>query len=586
MAVFNVCRRSATSSELLQVKLEQKQSLAGIAGLLLSLTCFGGCATSTKTTAERPNKNIEIAKTSDLSPSLKNPDERGSPPLDRPSDPKPADEGGGAPTGGGSKVQMSVRGVQLKNTKFDYPIVINSRVEFWIDYFTGRGRIHFEKYLERSEYFIPYISPLLRSNRMPEDLVYLAMIESGFNNWARSSARAVGPWQFMSATGKRYGLSVNWWIDERKDIKKSTLAAVEYLRDLYGIFGSWELAAAAYNAGEAKIARAVQRYGTKDFWTLSRGRFLRPETRDYVPKIMAAAIIGKNREQFGFMTHGQRPRKDETIAPDGSLVKIESAAAEAEKKNDPSRSGEKSGSQGSDGASKIAQDSAEDPADPETIADILAEMPEPEQSKDATKGALAGAGSPAGSSRNQNAPLARPIAHPVMTKSGEVTGEEIIEFEVKSPADLLKIAEAAGLSYATVKGLNPEVLRWCTPPTQGAYRIRLPATSRDTFLLNYNRPEYPRKVEFLAHPVRRGDTLIKIARRYGIKVDPIADLNGVHPRAALQPGRRIILPMPNDRSRSVVSLEVRDPPSRSRKQRRRRRHAQVILTPPEWERRC
>ena len=178
-------------------------------------------------------------------------------------------QGEGKPNGAKSFVvqngEIIAQGVRLKNTRFDIPIVVNSRVEYWIDYFCGRGRGYFEKYLERSEFFIPFIVPLLKQNGLPEDLVYLAMIESGFNNLARSSAKAVGPWQFISATGKRYGLMVNSWIDERRDIQKSTLAAVEYLRDLYNIFQTWELAAAAYNAGEAKIARAVRRYGSKDF---------------------------------------------------------------------------------------------------------------------------------------------------------------------------------------------------------------------------------------------------------------------------------------------------------------------------------
>jgi hypothetical protein len=461
---------------------------------------------------------------------------------------------------------LVIRGVTLKNSQFDYPVVANSRVEFWIDYFTGRGRPHFEKYLERSEFFIPYIAPLLKSNRMPEDLVYLAMIESGFNNWAKSSAKAVGPWQFMSATGKRYGLSVNWWVDERKDIKKSTLAAVDYLKDLYGIFGSWELAAAAYNAGEAKIARAVQRYGTKDFWTLARGRFLRPETRDYVPKIMAAAIIGKNRELFGFQKSSIHPKKDEAIAPDGSLVKIEAA-------NNSAGSTSVSSLQGAEGAKDVQLEKQEAP---ETIADLLASEDEGVATKNA--GGVTSEKPPELSSaslQDTRFQLARPIAHPFLSKSGEVTGEEIMEFEVKSPADLLKIAEAAGLSYLTVKSLNPEILRWCTPPLQGAYRIRLPASSRESFLTNYNRPDFPRRVEFLAHPVRKGDTLAKIARRYGIKVDPIADLNGIHPRSPLRPGRRVVLPMPNDRSRSVATLEIRDAPEKSKRHRKKRRHARV-----------
>ena len=148
------------------------------------------------------------------------------------------------------------------------------------------------------------------------------MIESGFNNFARSHAKAVGPWQFISATGKRYGLMVNWWVDERRDIRKSTLAAVGYLRDLYNMYGSWELAAASYNAGEGKIARAIQRYGTKDFWAIAKQRFLRPETRDYVPKIIAAAILAKNRAQFGFPVSDKKPGAGEAVAGDGEVVKV------------------------------------------------------------------------------------------------------------------------------------------------------------------------------------------------------------------------------------------------------------------------
>src|SRR5690606_7487674 len=124
--------------------------------------------------------------------------------------------------------------------------------------------------------------------------------------------RAVGPWQFIESTGKRYGLDVNWWVDERKDIEKSTLAAAQYLKELYGYFGSWELAAAAYNAGETKIRKAIRRYRTKDFWIISKQRFLRPETRNYVPKLMAAAILAKNYQQFGFSI-ASRPKVEQDI---------------------------------------------------------------------------------------------------------------------------------------------------------------------------------------------------------------------------------------------------------------------------------
>jgi membrane-bound lytic murein transglycosylase D len=126
------------------------------------------------------------------------------------------------------------------------------------------------------------------------------MAESGFSNSARSWAKAVGPWQFMPYTGRRYGLEVDFFIDERRDPLKATVAASMYLRDLYERFGAWELAMAGYNAGEGKISRAIRRYRTKNFWKIRRGRYLRSETKNYVPKIMALAIIGKNLSTFGF----------------------------------------------------------------------------------------------------------------------------------------------------------------------------------------------------------------------------------------------------------------------------------------------
>ncbi|MGZ3699142.1 MAG: transglycosylase SLT domain-containing protein [Bdellovibrionota bacterium] len=449
--------------------------------------------------------------------------------------------------------EIIVRGIKLKNTKFDIPITINSRVENWIDYFTGRGRPFFEKYLERSEFFIPYIKPILKTSGMPEDLVYLAMIESGFNNLARSRARAVGPWQFMSATGKRFGLAVNWWVDERRDIRKSTLAAVEYLRDLYTIFQSWELAAAAYNAGEAKVARAVRRFGSKDFWVISRYRFLRPETRDYVPKMIAAAIIEKNRAQFGFPTSYSHPGAGEAVAPDGEVVKLVKTDKPIE---DPVASREKA----QDLANDPYEFDDEDASSGQDISPATLTVPADNSPQD---GQMA--------HNDEPGPLAKPVPMPHISKSGHVGGEEMAEFEVQSPADILKISRAAGLSYQTVKSLNPEILRWCTPPNLGTYRLKLPAFVKEKFLVTYNHVAFPRKVQFLTYKVRRGETLTRIARHFGIKVDPIADLNRVSPKIPLRHGTNVLLPMPNDRSRTLASLEIRDPPERARHRVRRHR---------------
>lgn len=190
--------------------------------------------------------------------------------------------------------------LKLKNTHFDIPVVWNPEVSKWVNYFTGRGREWFTKYAMRGGRYAPVLSKILNDNGMPRDLIYLAMAESGFQNIAKSHASAMGPWQFMSFTGRKYGLSQDWFVDERRDPLKASVAAASYLKDLHDLFGSWELATAGYNAGEGKIGRAIQRYGTRDFWKLTKGRYLKPETKNYVPKIMALAIIGKNLETFGF----------------------------------------------------------------------------------------------------------------------------------------------------------------------------------------------------------------------------------------------------------------------------------------------
>lgn len=186
------------------------------------------------------------------------------------------------------------------NSRYDFPITMNSRVEGWIDYFTGRGRSHMERYLARSSRYVPLMREILKKEGLPEDLVYLALIESGFNLSARSVARAIGPWQFMKGTGARYGLRIDAWIDERHDPILSTAAAASYLKDLYLMFESWYLAAAAYNAGEYKILRAIQSSKTNNFWRLAATRTIRRETKDYVPKLIAAAIIAKNADRYGF----------------------------------------------------------------------------------------------------------------------------------------------------------------------------------------------------------------------------------------------------------------------------------------------
>lgn len=183
----------------------------------------------------------------------------------------------------------------------DLPLTLNSQVEYFIKQFQGRSKASFARWLTRSARYIPMMKEVLRKEGLPEDLVYVAMIESGFTLHARSVANAVGPWQFMSATGRRYSLRIDQWIDERKDPVKATVAAAMYLKDLSGMFnGDWYLAAAGYNAGENKIFRAIDKYNTSDFWELTKGSYLKRETKEYVPKLLAAAIVAKDPARYGF----------------------------------------------------------------------------------------------------------------------------------------------------------------------------------------------------------------------------------------------------------------------------------------------
>ncbi|HEU5209767.1 MAG TPA: LysM peptidoglycan-binding domain-containing protein [Longimicrobiales bacterium] len=187
---------------------------------------------------------------------------------------------------------------------WDITVTRNERVEDWIDFLTGRNRDRTKLWLERSGRYGPMIQAELRERGMPEDLLYLALIESGFSPKAYSSAAASGIWQFIAETGQRYGLEVTGVVDERRDPIKSTDAALDYLQDLYDRFGSWYLAAASYNTGENRVGRIMREmFGTErgtdeHFWKIAHR--LPRETRDYVPLMLAAGHIAKEPEKYGF----------------------------------------------------------------------------------------------------------------------------------------------------------------------------------------------------------------------------------------------------------------------------------------------
>lgn len=183
---------------------------------------------------------------------------------------------------------------------FDLPVTYNKKVSHWVHIYQTSGQKWFREWLSRSSKYMPFIQAELRHANMPTDLAFMVMIESGFSAQAVSHAEAVGPWQFIGPTGSRYGLQKNWWLDERRDLKKSTLAAIRYMKDLREEFGSWYLVAASYNMGENGLRRQIKKYKTKDYWTLVQLGALPIETQEYVPKILAAMLITKAPNLYGF----------------------------------------------------------------------------------------------------------------------------------------------------------------------------------------------------------------------------------------------------------------------------------------------
>jgi len=187
---------------------------------------------------------------------------------------------------------------------WDLPVTKNARVDRWIDFLAGRNADRTRLWMERSGRYTPMIREQLREREMPQDLIYLAFIESGYSPKAYSRAAASGLWQFIAETGRRYGLEVNSYVDERRDPEEATRAALDYLQELHNRFGSWYLAAAAYNTGENRVERILrQRAGGRKgddalFWKIAP--YLPRETRDYVPLMLAAAHIGKEPHKYGF----------------------------------------------------------------------------------------------------------------------------------------------------------------------------------------------------------------------------------------------------------------------------------------------
>ncbi|MCL1893881.1 MAG: transglycosylase SLT domain-containing protein [Holophagaceae bacterium] len=218
------------------------------------------------------------------------------------------------------KTELELVKAAEADTEFDFPIDLNSKVLTWVSaYSSGKIKDYAQNSLTRGTKYMPMILQVLAEEGVPLDLAFLPIVESGFRNDARSTAKAVGMWQFIASTGKTYGLRIDSWVDERRDPLKATTAAARFLKDLHERTGDWYLALAGYNAGPGTVSKAINGTDSQNFWDHARSKFLRNETKSYVPQFCAAVLVGKHPERFGLEVTQLEPFVFETVQIEKSI---------------------------------------------------------------------------------------------------------------------------------------------------------------------------------------------------------------------------------------------------------------------------
>jgi membrane-bound lytic murein transglycosylase D len=252
---------------------------------------------------------------------------------ERPAEPAAIDEVADLPVATAALSEETRRTAEeaVKEEVIDLPVVLNDAVLSCIDLYQGPLRDWFGEALARGGRYLPRIREVFAAEGIPRDLAYVALVESAFKTQALSRAKAKGVWQFIPATGKRFGLSQDWWVDERSDPEKSTRAAAQYLKRLYEMFQDWNLALAAYNAGEGRISRGMNRQGVESYWELRETRAMARETKNYVPMIHAAIVVAKAPETYGFEITPEAPVPFDTVPVARAVdLRVVAECAEAE----------------------------------------------------------------------------------------------------------------------------------------------------------------------------------------------------------------------------------------------------------------
>jgi len=380
---------------------------------------------------------------------------------------------------------------------YDIPVVLNTKVLTFIEAFQTRMRGPFEAGLRRSGRYLGMIKKIFAEEGLPTDLAYMAHQESAFKTSAYSRAKARGLWQFIAPTARKYGLKRDQWVDERSDPEKSTRAAAAYLKDLYGMFGDWHLAMAAYNAGEGKVMRSMARTSSNDFWALAQHkRALRTETKNYVPAILASVIIDKAPAEYGFHVDLQ----DENLY---DTVKLDSPTD-----------------------LNVLADCAG------TTVDVIRDL-NPELRLLATP--------PYAEGYSLKVPIGTSASF--MEKYAAVPPSERLKWaqhEVRRGETLAAIAKKYGVSTSAIMASNSmRTSKRLRPgqslmiPLSGSVPVKMLAREQ----LDEDEPTYERG-EKVVHRVRRGDSLHKIAERYHTSIASLQQWNRLS-GTSIRPGQRL-----------------------------------------------
>ncbi len=469
----------------------------------------------------------------------------------------------------------------------DVPLTLNDRVYAWMDYFQGAGRGHFQRYLDRSGRYMKMMRDILKQNGLPQDLIYVAMIESGFNNNAYSRAAAVGPWQFIRGTGSRYDLDINGWEDERRDPVKATWAASRYLRDLYNEFGDWYLAMAGYNAGEGRIREAIANSGSRNFWVIadSRERHLRAETRDYVPKFIAAAIIAKMPQNFGFSLASSQKPLEYDVASVETQTDLEVIADCAGVSPDAVSDLNPHLVRGATPPGARNYQINLPKGTTATFKTKYASLPESERVKvvyhrvrrgenvatiakryGVSKGSLIAANDISTKHKLRAGtmlvvPRGR-AAYVEDSSEGEtstVRTKKLVTYRVKKMDSVSQIARKFGVTPAQLKSWNSITAK---NPLRAGRTLKI----YKQVTVAKKSPQGQKQMADAGlsgggtkHSIRSGDTLWTIAQRYDMSVDELAAMNGLDSSAKIKPGQKIIVKMAQGKTAIEASGDAAAP---------------------------